>query len=367
MAPPEEHALVQAAQQVNDLFDSEELTKAVETEEFRVFLDHIPIAIAISKLMRGDQRIIYVNKAYEALTGQACPEIRGRGWSILDSFRLEDEPHHTFSESIRKGDDYLGTFQRAEPRLTLVEAYTGVVENEDTAKTYRIVALIDVTARERAQREEFARQIRDKDVMLKEIQHRVRNNLQLVAALIRLEARCERRGDKVNLDRLAGRIESLQLLYQAMAPEAWGDDIELGHYVSQIASAVMATYGVEGIRLDLKIDVTPTSLNVAMPVGLLVNELMTNAFKYAFNGRGTGVITLECLQQNDERCRVVVADDGVGLPEGTSWPVPGKIGALVLQILRENTETDVNVESASSKGTRVTINFVPQAPVRKPN
>jgi PAS domain S-box-containing protein len=367
MALPGEQASDQSAQQVNDLFDSEELTKAVETEEFRIFLDHIPIAIAISKLMRGDQRIIYVNKAYEALTGETCPEVRGRGWSILDSFRLEDEPHLTFSESIRKGDDYLGTFLRTEPKLTLVEAFTGVVENEDTAKAYRIVALINVTARERAQREEFARQIRDKDVMLKEIQHRVKNNLQLVAALIRLEARSERKGDKVNLDRLAGRIEALQLLYQAMSPEAWGDDIELGHYVSQIASAVMATYGVEGIRLDLKIDTIPASINVAMPVGLIVNELMINAFKYAFNGRGTGVITLECLQQNDAQCRILVADDGVGLPEGTSWPVVGKIGALVLQILRENTETDVNVESGSGKGTRVTIKFAPQAPVRKAN
>ena len=94
---------------------------------------------------------------------------------------------------------------------------------------------------------------------------------------------------------------------------------------------------------------------------------MTNAFKYAFNGRGTGVMTLECLQQDDRRCRVVVADAGVGLPEGTSWPVPGKIGALVLQILRENTEADINVESTSGKGTRVTINFLPQTPARKPN
>src|SRR4051794_16389317 len=266
MAPPEENASVQTAQQVNDLFDSEELTKAIETEEFRIFLDHIPIAIAISKLMRGDQRVIYVNKAYEGLTGQVCAEVRGRGWSILDSFRLEDEPHHVLSESILRGDDYLGTFQRTQPRLTLVEAYTGVFENEGPVKTCCIIALIDVTARERAQREECARQVRDKDVMLKEIQHRVRNNLQLVAALIRLEARCERKGDKVNLDGLAGRIESLQLLYQAMAPEAWGDDIELGHYVSQIASAIMATYGVEGIRLNLKIDVTSASINVAMPV-----------------------------------------------------------------------------------------------------
>jgi PAS domain S-box-containing protein len=191
-------------QQVNDLFDSLELTQAVETEEFRVFLDHIPIAIVISKLVRGDQRIVYANKAYEALTGQACAEIRGRGWSILASFKLEDEPHFTFSDALSKRDDFIGTFKREQPKLTLVEAYSGIIENEDTGKTYRIVALIDVTEREKAQREEFARQLRDKDMLLKELQHRVKNNLQLITALIRLDARNQRNGDIVNLDRLAG-------------------------------------------------------------------------------------------------------------------------------------------------------------------
>ena len=239
----------------------------------------------------------------------------------------------------------------------MVEAYSGLIENEDGTENYRIAALIDVTDRARAEREEYNRQIRDKDVLLKELQHRVKNNLQLVVALIRLEARSERRGGKANLAMLAGRIESLQLLYQALSTEAPAGEIDLGHYLSQIATAVMNTYAVDGIRLNLKVDYAPVSINIALSVGLVVNELLTNSFKYAFGGRGHGVITMECLRQGDDRYRVVVADDGIGLPDGVVWPVPGKIGALIVQTLRENTRTDFNVETAPDEGVRVTITF----------
>jgi PAS domain S-box-containing protein len=354
-------------QQVNDLFDSLELTQAVETEEFRLFLDHIPIAIAISKLRGGDHCIVYANKAYEALTGQACADIRGKGWSVLNSFRLEDDPHVGFEDALAKGDDFVGTFKREEPKLTLVEAYSGVIENEDAGKVYQIVALIDVTEREKAQREEFARRLRDKDLLLKELQHRVKNNLQLITALIRLDARNQPNGDRTKLDRLAGRIEALQLLYQDLRIEGLGQAVDLGHYVSEIAAAVMHTYAVDGIRLDLKVDHAPVSINVAMPVGLLVNELLTNAFKYAFNGWQGGVITVRCLHEHEDRYEVVVADDGVGLVEDVTWPVPGKLGALILQSLRENVETDFKVESTRGNGMRVTISFVHKPPLNKAN
>jgi PAS domain S-box-containing protein len=365
MTNPDTHAATE--KQVNDLFDSQELTQAIETQEFRVFLDHIPIAIIVSKLVSGDQRIVYANKAYEALTGQTCTEIRGRGWSVLASFTLEDEPHHTFSDALSHGDDFIGTFKREQPKLTLVEAYSGIIENEDAGKTYRIVALIDVTEREKAQREDVARRIRDKDMLLKELQHRVKNNLQLITALIRLEARSQRSGDKVNLDRLTGRIEALQLLYRDLAADGFGKVVDLGHYVSQISSAVMHTYAIEGIRLDLKVDHMPASINIAMPIGLLVNELLTNAFKYAFTGKQGGTITVRCLQADGDRCRVVVSDDGVGLPEGGTWPVPGKLGALIFQSLRENAKTDLGVEGGPGKGMRVTIAFPYKAPLNKPN
>jgi len=368
MDSPEEQMPSKPEQQVNDLFDSLELSQAIETEEFRVFLDHIPIAIVVSKLMRGDQRIVYANKAYEDLTGQIAVEIKGKGWSVLDSFKLEDEPHLTFSEALPKCDDFVGTFKREQPKLTLVEVYSSIIENEDDGKTYHIVALIDVTEREKAQREEFARQLRDKDTLLKELQHRVKNNLQLITALIRLDARNQRRtGDLVNLDRLAGRIEALQLLYRDLTVEGLGQTIDLGHYVSQIASAVMHTYAVDGIRLDLKVDHALASINIAMPVGLLVNELLTNAFKHAFSGRDGGTITVRCLHEDEEHYRVVVADDGVGLPEDVQWPAQGKLGYLILQTLRENAKTDFVVESARGNGMRVTIAFTHKAPLNKPN
>jgi PAS domain S-box-containing protein len=205
----------EAPPQVNDLFDSPEFAKAVQTEEFKLFLDHLPIAIVISKLLRGDQRIIFANKAYEEMTGQRVADLMSRGWSILDAFTGEDDPKLTMAQALLKWEDYLGTFRLAESAKTiLVEGYTGIIDNENGVENYRIVAIIDVTERERAQREEFARKLRDKDTLLKELRHRVRNNLQLITALIRIDSRRQREGDSVNLDKLAGRIESLQLLYK---------------------------------------------------------------------------------------------------------------------------------------------------------
>jgi PAS domain S-box-containing protein len=346
-----------AAEQVDELFDAIDLTTAVDFEEFKRFLDRLPIAVIISKRIKDDHRIVYANAAFEGLTGRPVAAIKGKGWSILDTFRHEDDPQLTLGQALLSNEDCVGTFRLDEPKAAVVEVYAGIIEDENSQEKYRIAALVDVTERARAQREEFARQIRDKDLLLKEIQHRVKNNLQLITALIRLEARSERSQDQVSLDRLAGRIESLQCLYQSLASAAPGADIDLGQYLSQIAAGVMRAHAVEGIRLDVKVDSAPVSINVAMPIGLAVNELLTNAFKYAFLGRDSGVITLECLREGAERYCVSVGDDGIGLPPGVSWPGEGKLGALIMQTLRENAKTELSVRSTPGNGTRVSICF----------
>jgi hypothetical protein len=185
----------------------------------------------------------------------------------LADYKYENDAQITLHQSILQqgNDDFLGTFQRELPKSIIVEAYSGLIQNEDGTENYRIAALIDVTTRARAEREEMARQLRDKDFLLKELQHRVKNNLQLITALIRLDARSQRGGDKVNLDKLAGRVESLQLLYRDLSLDGWGQAVDLGHYLSQIASAVVHTYAVEGIRLDINVDYAPVSINIAMP------------------------------------------------------------------------------------------------------
>lgn len=334
-------------------------SETIESEHFKAFLDHVPIAVVVAQIRGNRERVIYANIEFERLGGQAPAQVEGQAWAILDTHLDEDRPHRSLGRAVLENEEFLGTFRldRGEGGIAIADAYSNIIEDDDGVPKFRLLALVDVATRERAQREQFEQQIRDKDLLLKELQHRVKNNLQLITALIRLEARSVRSEGRLPLDRLAGRIESLQLLYQALMADGRQQEIDLGHYLGQIASAAMHTHGVEGIRLDLKVDYILMSINIAMPVGLLVNELLTNAFKYAFNGRASGTITLRCVRLEEERVQISVADDGIGLPDGVEWPPAGKIAALMLRSLRENAKTEWNVETASSKGTRITLAF----------
>ena len=157
-------------------------------------------------------------------------------------------------------------------------------------------------------------------------------------------------------DRLAGRVEALALLYRFLSTDEQDQTVDLGIYLSEIASAVMHAHAVEGIHLNLQVDTWLVSINVAMPAGLLVNELLTNALKYAFEGCNGGTITLHSLV-DAHGCRVMVSDDGVGLTEGARWPEPGKLSAMIVRSLRENAKAQVDVESTPGAGMRVTIFF----------
>ena len=178
----------------------------------------------------------------------------------------------------------------------------------------------------------------------------------MITALIRMELRNAAAGDQTGFERLAGRVASLALLYDALALSAHEEEIDLGVYLSQIATAVMASHAVEGIRLDLRVDAYPVSINVAMPTGLVVNELLTNALKHAFRGRDGGTITLHSVVDGNG-CTVMVADDGVGLPAGETWPKRGRLGALIAESLKQNANAQVNVTSEPESGTNVTITF----------
>jgi two-component sensor histidine kinase len=96
------------------------------------------------------------------------------------------------------------------------------------------------------------------------------------------------------------------------------------------------------------------SISTAMSAGLVVNEAITNAFKYAFTGRNGGTITLRCLSDDAGYC-VIIADDGLGLPAGLVWPLPGKISTLIVQSLRENTHATVKVVSRAGEGTKISF------------
>ncbi len=340
-----------------------DLANALDSDPFKRFLDHVPIAIIVSE-MAESERIFYANPEFEKLTGQKFSEIKGQPWDALQAHENVKNIERKIGTAIVDSSDHVGIFQikSTDHNPAVVDVYSNLIENDDGKPAFRLVAMLDAGATGEAQREDLEQRLREKDTLLLELQHRVKNNLQLITALIRIETRnAKGRVDTAPFDRLAGRIDSLAAIYKLMSthgPE--GGEIDLGVYLSEIVSSVMRAHSVEGIRLDLKVDSYPVSVNVAMPTGLVVNELLTNALKHAFVGRDGGTIRLHSLA-DAHGCRVVVADDGIGLPDGTEWPRQGKLSALIVRSLRENAKANLRVDSTVGQGTRVTITFTRKA------
>ncbi|MDX0431646.1 PAS domain S-box protein [Sinorhizobium medicae] len=344
-------------EQVDRLLGNSDLVEALENKQFKRFLDQVPIALVISRIGSGGERIIYANPEFERLSGLAVAEVENQEWAVLEAVPAAAQEGASLGQAVTAGTDRIGTYKRnAGGSTALLDVYSNVVEDDEGTPCFRLVALVDVTEHKQTEREELESRIKEQDLLLRELQHRVKNNLQMITALIRLEARGNPPPDTRSFERLAGRVEALTTLYDAMANGDSSQEVDLGTYIGQIAAAVMASNACDGVSLDMKIDPYPVSVNVAMPTGLVVNELLTNALKHAFNGREGGVITLRSTFE-DDGYRVIVADDGIGFPDGETWPKHGKLGELIAQSLRENSRADLQVISTPGQGTRATIRF----------
>lgn len=348
--------------QIEALVATPDLADALESEQFRRFLDQVPIAIIVSQ-MDVKERIVYVNPEFERVTGQVAATLEGKPWSVLQASSADRTSSLDLGRAIAEGSDFLGTFfVTAEGgNEEHVDAYSNIIEDEHGVPAYRFAALVKVSLHKQEERDELQKRLREKDALLLEVQHRVKNNLQMITALMRIEARnADGLIDTVPFQRLAGRIEAIKILYALLIPSEKADEVDLGVYLSDVAAAVMHAHAVEGVRLELKVDAYPVSVNVAMPAGLVVNELLTNALKHAFVGRSGGTIRLESVSDGNG-CRVTIADNGVGLPPGLDWPKRGKLSALIVQSLRENAKAQVQVASVPGQGMHVTLIFTREA------
>jgi len=175
------------AEQIDELLSTPNLADALESEQFRRFLDQIPVAIVVSEL-KGRERIVYANPEFEKLSGQAAADIEGKPWSVLRGQGDGENDERKLGVAVVEKSDCVGTFriERIGREPVIVDAYSNVIQDDDGTPAFRLAALVDVTAHGQVQREELENRIREKDTLLREVQHRVKNNLQMISALIRL-------------------------------------------------------------------------------------------------------------------------------------------------------------------------------------
>ncbi|MEQ9482947.1 two-component regulator propeller domain-containing protein [Coleofasciculus sp. F4-SAH-05] len=219
---------------------------------------------------------------------------------------------------------------------------------------------IDITEQKQAEAE-LQTSLREKIVLLQEVHHRVKNNLQIISSLLDLQS--QRLTDPQVLDvfqQSENRVKSMALVHNQLYQSTSLEKIDFADYVETLASYLFQSYGVNRSLINLiklQIDVEPISLNLdtAIPCGLLLNELLSNALKYAFPESRPGVITIKLTSECDRRLTLTVQDNGIGLPEGFEPENPKTLGFQLIQALSEQLEGELDI--TQDQGTQFTIRF----------
>lgn len=211
--------------------------------------------------------------------------------------------------------------------LTVVPGYEDSLEKV-------LVSFADITARKQAEAA-LRVSLSEKEAMLKEIHHRVKNNLQLVSSLLRLRGnQLQNAEGKAALMDTQQRIRSMALLHEALYRSGNLAQVNLAAYLENVAAHLFRSFPSVPERIELSLNVAPllVSLDTALPCGLLVNELITNSFKHAFPGTRRGTVSIQVENLDASLVQLSVSDNGGGVPGGF---VPDLTQGLGLQIVSD--------------------------------
>lgn len=221
----------------------------------------------------------------------------------------------------------------------------------------------DVSAHKRA---EFAllASLQEKLGLLNEVHHRVKNNLQIITSLLRLEAsRCSAAETKLILSDMQNRIRAMALLHESLYRNGAHTSVDLNEYLQQLATQVFSATLIQPHAISLHLDLTTVrvSMDQATPCGLLVNELLTNCLNHAFPKERSGIVKLELKRTAtpNEVC-LCVSDNGIGLPDEMAQPSKKSLG---LQLVHDLTrQLKGKLQSSNQGGTTFSIVFIAEAP-----
>ncbi|MHC5757791.1 PAS domain S-box protein [Nostoc sp.] len=196
----------------------------------------------------------------------------------------------------------------------------------------------------------------EKEVLLKEVHHRVKNNLQIVSSLLQLQSQTLKDPEVIKVLRESqNRIESISLIHKNLYTSANIGQIDVADYISNLAASLLISYQICPGKIALETDIDSVSLNVdqAIACGLVINELISNALKHAFPNQQVGTISI-ALRNIGNSIEMTIRDNGIGLPENLDWRNTDSLGlSLVYDLVTEQLEGNITLERNHGTGFKI--------------
>lgn len=308
-------------------------------------------------------RVRYVSAASRRLLGYEMADLIGT--QVQDLVHPDENAASIFGLTPTAGDAArceVHQLRHREGHYIWVESKLQRVRDANGGGITEIIGITrDATARIAAQHRIEAA-LREKTALLSEVHHRVMNNLQIISGLLKLQRDHSGQAEvHAALEESESRIKTMVLIHQCLYEQKNFARLDLAAYLQQLAQLVQDTH--QGVQRQIQLQVVGPAapvwlpFNQAVPCGLLINELLTNAYKHAFPDGRRGRIGLEIFSDEGNALQLTLTDDGVGLPAGLSLQQPQTLGLQVAGIMVKQLDGHWRVES-NVQGARFELHFL---------
>ncbi len=302
---------------ITDITERKEIEdELIESENrFRTMAEYSPVMIWMSDM---NYNIIYANKTKLDFLKRSYDDVNNQKWvetihpddrkKLLDIFKNAYDREENFSIELRvdcKEKGYRWVMISAAPRKLPDGKMIGFIGSE-----------VDATERINA-RIELEDSLREKEILLKEIHHRIKNNLQIISSLLNLQLNYLNNEEIIELLKSSqSRIRSMAMIHEKLYKTKELSRINFGEYTREFTTYLFNTYRskIGSLRLELNLGDVYLDINLSISMGLILNELITNALKHAFPNNRSGKVAVS-LEEENGQVQLTVSDDGKGLPE----------------------------------------------------
>lgn len=305
--------------------------------------------------------IVFFNRSAEATFGYSAEEVRAKPLKLLLRGGLAAFHPERIATIEAFGEKSRATLEWRETvglRKDGSEFPAKVALSKIEFEGQTILSLMLQDAASHAFIEERLRAaVREKEVLLEEIHHRVKNNLQVITSLLGLQARSIKDpATRIKFDESRYRIQAMAILHEILDESSSLAEIDFADYIQRLVAHLVRSYGALGrIRMRLRLDPLSCHRDVALPCGLIVNEVLSNALKYAFPGGKAGDIQIELRREPSGKFHLLIADNGIGLPRGWDWETSSTLGLRLVRTLSR--QIDANMQVTGGDGTTFSITF----------
>ena len=302
----------------------------------------------------------YVNSAFERLTGFSSKQVCGERFDFWNIIHPDDiKVIKDREDARRKGKDVPSRYEfrvlAKDGNTKMVESATVHIGKKGELKVMGI--LRDVSDRKQAE-EKIKSSLHEKDVLLREIHHRVKNNMQIISSLLRLQSRSI--GDDHMVDvfkESQNRIRSMALIHEKLYQTEDFTRINFAEYIRSLIVHLFHTYQANpnSVRMKTEMEEVFLDINRAIPCGLIINEVVSNSLKYAFPGNKKGEVCIKLSSNRQKKIKLILSDSGIGLPKSINLLEPETLGLQLVSDLITQMEGTVRLER--TKGTAYHISF----------